>query len=254
MENENIEVLELSAKVHNALSRLFRSKNKSQTIGELIKLSFDELNGIRNLGDVGFKELLDKVHYVGLNFDFESLIDGDDYISMTRVNELELDKTKLLQLKQQRQIDEIREKQALLKSKFNNDAMNSNKYTGELSLEILSLSNRSLNAVTKFGRIETIDELLNKNTKELKSIRNLGTESYNDILKSLHILGLKLSDEDINEEDIDITNEYFSNADSLNEEYEKSKDLSKKRSELQLKGRILRKLISISTISNKKTY
>lgn len=243
MDNKDIKELGLSSRTYNSLERFFRNKRKDTTIGELIKFSFDELITIRGIGKEGLNEIFDKVHEYNLIFDFEKLLYTDDDVSLQEVKDL--------QQKQKGLINVLIDRQKLLKDEVENNTLNINKYDGNLSFEILCLSNRALNALYKYGNISTIDELLNKSSKDLKSIRNLGTDSLNEILKSLHILGIKLKDENLQEENIDVTENYFSNSNMLNEEYKEYYKLLKKENEIRLKERIIEKLKVIK--SSKKT-
>lgn len=64
--NQDIEVLNLLTKSYNALKR----KNIN-TIGELLKLSKEELYNIRNLENTGIEIIILSLRKLGLRFNFE---------------------------------------------------------------------------------------------------------------------------------------------------------------------------------------
>lgn len=63
-----------------------------------------------------------------------------------------------------------------------------------IPIEDLNLSVRAYNALKQI-QINTTQELIEKTTKEIEGIRNLGKKSVHEIIKAIHDRGLKLKDE-----------------------------------------------------------
>ncbi len=236
MINNDIKDLDLHARTYNSLNRAMLNNKMNTLVSDLLKIDFDVLFSARGLGQEGLKEIFDKVHENDLVFDFEKIINTEDTIS--------LDEVKDSKEKEKELINVLLERQNLLKSEVEVDVINTNKYEKELCFEILCLQNRALNALNRFGNIKSVNELLSKNTDELKKVRTLGNESINDILKSIHILGYKLQDENLKEENLDITDRYFSNSEMLITEYNEYYKLERKESEIKQKEKIKEKLDS----------
>ena len=236
MINNDIKDLDLHARTYNSLNRAMLNNKMNTLVSDLLKIDFDVLFSARVLGQEGLKEIFDKVHENDLVFDFEKIINTEDTIS--------LDEVKDSKEKEKELINVLLERQNLLKSEVEVDVINTNKYEKELCFEILCLQNRALNALNRFGNIKSVNELLSKNTDELKKVRTLGNESINDILKSIHILGYKLQDENLKEENLDITDRYFSNSEMLITEYNEYYKLERKESEIKQKEKIKEKLDS----------
>lgn len=236
MINNDIKDLDLHARTYNSLNRAMLNNKMNTLVSDLLKIDFDVLFSARGLGQEGLKEIFDKVHENDLVFDFEKIINTEDTIS--------LDEVKDSKEKEKELINVLLERQNLLKSEVEVDVINTNKYEKELCFEILCLQNRALNALNRFGNIKSVNELLSKNTDELKKVRTLGNESIKDILKSIHILGYKLQDENLKEENLDITERYFSNSEMLITEYNEYYKLERKESEIKQKEKIKEKLDS----------
>ena len=236
MINNDIKDLDLHARTYNSLNRAMLNNKMNTLVSDLLKIDFDVLFSARVLGQEGLKEIFDKVYENDLVFDFEKIINTEDTIS--------LDEVKDSKEKEKELINVLLERQNLLKSEVEVDVINTNKYEKELCFEILCLQNRALNALNRFGNIKSVNELLSKNTDELKKVRTLGNESINDILKSIHILGYKLQDENLKEENLDITDRYFSNSEMLITEYNEYYKLERKESEIKQKEKIKEKLDS----------
>lgn len=67
----NLEILGLSARTYNALTKALGRNKRIQTVGELLKMNYDDLKNIRGLGSKGISEILVALHAIGLKFDFE---------------------------------------------------------------------------------------------------------------------------------------------------------------------------------------
>lgn len=82
----------------------------------------------------------------------------------------------------------------LIKDDIYNNIYKDNEILNCINLGLISdLSNRSYNALHRYG-INTLGDLIKLDEKSVKKIRNLGDESFKEIIKVLDRYGLKLSD------------------------------------------------------------
>jgi DNA-directed RNA polymerase subunit alpha len=65
----------------------------------------------------------------------------------------------------------------------------------EMPIEELSMSVRSFNCLKRAG-IDTVEDLINKTEDEMIKVRNLGKKSLEDVINTLHNLGLELRKEE----------------------------------------------------------
>ncbi len=65
----------------------------------------------------------------------------------------------------------------------------------EMPIEELSMSVRSFNCLKRAG-IDTVEDLINKTEDEMIKVRNLGKKSLEDVIQTLHSLGLELKKEE----------------------------------------------------------
>ncbi len=75
------------------------------------------------------------------------------------------------------------------------NAANSDKQEISVAIDTLELSPRSLNGLRKAG-IVNVHDLISKTTKQIWSIKNLGSKSVNEIVNKIHESGLKFKDEE----------------------------------------------------------
>ncbi len=65
----------------------------------------------------------------------------------------------------------------------------------EMPIEELSMSVRSFNCLKRAG-IDTVEDLINRTEDEMIKVRNLGKKSLEDVIHTLHTLGLELRKEE----------------------------------------------------------
>lgn len=142
--------LNLSVRSYNALNNSFRVLVKN--VGDIIDLEEGDFWKIRNLGEKSGKEIIAKIHSIGLKMKWEE-DRNDEGVAKALV------------------IDE--------KSK-----------TGILTIE-LGLSSRSYYCLARAG-IDNVDDLIDLEEKNFRKIRNLGPKSADEIIDKIHEFGLKM--------------------------------------------------------------
>lgn len=68
-------------------------------------------------------------------------------------------------------------------------------YYGDITVEELDLSVRSFNCL-KRARINTVEDLMNKDVEEMLKVRNLGRKSFDEVAEKIHSMGLKFKNEE----------------------------------------------------------
>lgn len=146
--------LNLSVRSYNALNNSFRVPVKN--VGDIIDLEEGDFWEIRNLGEKSGKEIIAKIHSIGLKMKWEEDIEYE-------------------------KVPEVKENILTSDEKLK---------TGILTIE-LDLSQRSFNCLLRYG-FNNVDDIINIEEKRFREIRNLGQKSADEIIDKIHSLGLKM--------------------------------------------------------------
>ena len=150
-----IEELGLSVRSFNGLKRA-----DINTVGDLVKMTPDELLRVRNLGALSKREIEDKLNYLLITYDVNSYFNGIADSDSALINEEE-------ETPQQKVVNGIIVK--------------------DVPISQLGLSTRPYNILTRNG-IKTVSEILCWTREDLLKLRNMGVGSANEILHKIQEL------------------------------------------------------------------
>jgi len=168
----------------DSIERLNKISNGYNRYGYILNINIDTLKN----NDLQF--LVEMIHSMGLIFKCEAEYE-EDWETACRLGIMRVGIDKIMKKfgNESQQINVSNE------VKMNRD-LNTFESLMKTTIEELNLSVRSYNCL-KRARIDTVEELLQREKAELISIRNMGLKSFNEIIDKLHSMDLEIRPDDI---------------------------------------------------------